>query len=100
MGNSDAAAQDALLQSMTSGTTANTSNTGGSLSSGAVAVISIVATVVFGAMIAAVVLVGRCFWRSKQKKKDGYETLSGQIQQQQRQSETEGSHAVNIDTSA
>ena len=99
--NSDVAVQDgrSLLQFMTSGTTANTSNTGGSLSSGSVAVISIVATVVFGAMIAAVVFVGRRFWRSKQKKRDGYETLSGQIQQQ-RQSETEGSHAVNIDTSA
>ena len=83
-----------LLDSMLPGTGANTSNNNNSLSNGAVAVISILATVVFGAMIAVFIFAGKRI-RDKKKQRKGYETLSeGQIQQQP---ETEGSHVVNFE---
>ena len=66
-----------------------------SLSSGGVAGISIAVTVVVGVIsIIAVIVAGRRIW---QRRRRGYETLSGQIQQQP---DTEGTHAINMDTSA
>ena len=66
-----------------------------SLSSGDVAGISIAATVVVGVIsITVVVVAGRRIW---QRRRRGYERLSGQIQQQP---DTEGTHTINMDTSA
>ena len=68
-----------------------------SLSSGDVAGISIAATVVVGVIsITVVIVAGRRIW---QRRRRGYERLSGQIHVQQ-QPDTEGTHAINMDTSA